>query len=358
MFDFNELSDENKVGLHLLSPYVGKVRPQLVRYLLSNFVEPGATIYDPFCGSGTIPLESWIAGYNCIATDLSDYAVTVTKGKLAPYNNLESALLKLDRIANSVKRTTVDISPPDWVSSFFHPDTLQEIISWVHCLKRNREWFLLSCLLGIIHHQRPGFLSYPSSHGAPYLRENKFPRNNFPELYEYRDVYSRLKRKVIRSYKNLPVLNFDLQRIVKKSASNTVKLSNNRINTIITSPPYMKSLTYARDNRLRLWFLGNDDWKALDDRISPSKAKFTDLITSSISNWKTFQKADDICIVIIGDIKYDRTTSLPEFIVSKFESSGYKHYTSIVDPIPFKRRFNKLGSKISDECIIVFKRSA
>jgi DNA modification methylase len=36
------------------------------------------------------------------------------------------------------------------------------------------------------------------------------------------------------------------------------------VDTIISSPPYFGALDYARDNRLRLWFLGCEDWKELD----------------------------------------------------------------------------------------------
>src|SRR5258708_20036869 len=50
--------------------------------------------------------------------------------------------------------------------------------------KQRRSTFLLSCLLAILHHQRPGFLSFPSSHAVPYLRLNSFPRELYPEKKE------------------------------------------------------------------------------------------------------------------------------------------------------------------------------
>ena len=56
-------------------------------------------------------------------------------------------------------------------------------------------------LLGILHHQRPGFLSFPSSHLVPYLRSRKYPRKMFPEMYSYRELRPRLLAKIMRSYK-------------------------------------------------------------------------------------------------------------------------------------------------------------
>jgi len=38
------------------------------------------------------------------------------------------------------------------------------------------------------------------------------------------------------------------------------------IDAVITSPPYMDALDYARDNRLRLWFLGINDYKQIMEK--------------------------------------------------------------------------------------------
>lgn len=38
-----------------------------------------------------------------------------------------------------------------------------------------------------------------------------------------------------------------------------------KIDAIISIPSYFGALYYVRDNRLRLWFLGCEDWMALDD---------------------------------------------------------------------------------------------
>jgi DNA modification methylase len=347
------------IGLHLISPYVGKIRPVLARHLIKTYTKPKSIVYDPFCGSGTVPLEAWACGNKCFATDLNDYAITLTKGKLTPYKSLDDALERLDRTNSCLKKDKSrkeSIGVPQWVSSFFHPKTLSEVLKWTSYLKERKEWFLLSCLLGILHHQRPGFLSFPSSHGAPYLRNNKYPEGMFPELYEYREVYSRLRAKVTRAYKNFPNLDFRIQRVVRRASSANVTPPENRIHTIVTSPPYMKSLTYARDNRLRLWFLGKPDWQSLEKRVSPSRTFFPKLIAESFNRWSGYQKNGDHCIIIIGDIIFNESMRLPAFVTSQAEQAGYSLVNLLQDPIPDKKRFNKLKSQISSECILVFER--
>ncbi len=59
----------------------------------------------------------------------------------------------------------------------------------------------MACLLGILHHQRLGFLFYPSSHLVPYLRDKLFPRKMFASLYEERDVRLRMLAKLRRTYR-------------------------------------------------------------------------------------------------------------------------------------------------------------
>lgn len=73
------------------------------------------------------------------------------------------------------------------------------------------------------------------------------------------------------------------------------------IGTIITSPPYMKSLTYARDNRLRLWFLGVEDWKSLDKKISPEKNYFYKEMEECFLIGIKMQTKEGRCIMVIGN---------------------------------------------------------
>ena len=95
-----------------------------------EFTLPGHTVYEPFSGCGSIAFESWVAGCNVIANDLSPYARLLTRAKLFPYGSLELALHDLHRSAKAVKKEArQDLrSVPNWVREFFHPDTLREIL--------------------------------------------------------------------------------------------------------------------------------------------------------------------------------------------------------------------------------------
>jgi hypothetical protein len=357
--NINNYELDRKCGLHILSPYVGKIRPQLANYIISEYSNLNSLIVDPFCGSGTVALEGWLANRNVLANDLNPYAVCITKGKLFPYKNLESAQSSMNKFSKVVDlhlRNTSLKEIPEWVKAFYHEQTLKEIILWISLLKEKNDCFLLSNLLGILHHQRPGFLSFPSSHGAPYLRDKKYPRSEFPEMYEYRNVHERLQAKVKRSFENFPDFDFSIKRKVINRCASSAMNKIAQSTTIITSPPYMKSLTYARDNRLRLWFLGTFDWQNVDRMVSPSKNVFKELMAKSIPKWFVHQKKGDYCIIIIGDLMIDKTTTATNFITSIAEKSGYILKDILSDPIPDIKRMVKKESQIKSEEIIVLKR--
>ena len=347
--------------LHQLSPYIGKLKSSIAGSLVSQFTQAGDLIYDPFSGSGTVALEAWAAGRNVVANDLSPYAALLTRAKLFPYKSLEAAQKDFADLREDAEAANDDVdlrSVPRWVRSFFHKETLREALAWSVVLRRRRRWFLLASLLGILHHQRPGFLSYPSSHTVPYLRLKAFPPAKFPELYEYRSLRDRLNAKITRAFRRMPKLDYDLDRKCFSRSAHRVLLEG--VDTIITSPPYMRQLDYARDNRLRLWFLGVNDPNALDRTISPRKPAFLKLMARCFRQWKTMLKPQGYCILVVGDGSSElRHANLPELIsrIATDEVGGYVHVHDHTEAIPNERRVRRGLTGSTSETIVILRNN-
>jgi len=181
-----------------------------------------------------------------------------------------------------------------------------------------------------------------------------FPKDKYPELYEYRSVSDRLLAKLKRTYKNIPDLDFSKERKVYfRNALNYLEKQNI---AIISSPPYMKSLTYARDNRLRLWFLGYSEWEELEKKISVGKQDFLTLMKKCFNKWYNIQNKGNYCILVIGDIEYDKIFKimLPDVTCNEAAKEGY-YIDEIRDyPISTDRKFDKKDSQIKMKkiCII------
>ncbi len=312
-----------RVGTALggLCPYLGRLESSRARDLIIGLTNAGETVYDPFCGSGTIPLEAWANGRHAIGGDLNPYAVAVARAKLNPPPDLDRTLRAIGfvdkRAQNS--RNSVDLRRvPLWVRQFFHSETLREAIAWSEILKVRRDHFLFGCFLNILHHQRPGFLSFPASHVTPYLRTAKFPIDDFPEMYEKRDVRSRMEKKVRRTLKHGVPFDYQLNREIHFRSAERPPAGGPMIDCIITSPPYMSELDYARDNRLRLWFCGTSDWNTLDSSISPGREPFLRLMSRCIAAWEQLLKPGGYIVLVLGDSRRSGSTrvDVPKLVMN------------------------------------------
>jgi DNA modification methylase len=348
--------------LHQVSPYIGKIKSSMARTLVSTFSKEGDTVYEPFSGSGSVALESWIACRNIVANDLNPYAAMITRAKLFPYNSVNKTLSEVEKVAKEVKLIIPKIdlrTIPKGIRAFFHLQTLKETIAWCRVLKLNHSYFLLSCLLGILHHQRPGFLSYPCSHTVPYLRLKKFPYKEYPEMYQYRPLQERLEKKVLRVFKRIPELDY---RIIRKCymLDSGRFIPEQKVDVIITSPPYMRQLSYARDNRLRLWFIGINDWKQLDSKISPTSKKYFDLCRSCLKLWHTILPPKGLCVLVLGDnYSHQYKMHLPDAIahIATKEIGGYSVAWKYTEAIPNDRRIRRGCYGNLTETILVLRKN-
>ncbi len=252
-------------AVHQISPYLGKLRPSLARGLILSYSKVGDLIWDPFCGSGTVPYECGLLSRHSVAADINPYACALTKAKLHAPSNKDASMHQLYLASKALRGTKKGSSlpVPNWVQRFFHRQTLREALVLTREFGAMRQYFNLGCLLGILHHQRPGFLSYPASHLVPYLRDHLYPREQYPEAYEYRDPIPRLEAKITRVLNFPPPPRRSKYTVLRKSVFERY-LAPGSVDGVITSPPYMDALDYARDNRLRLWFLGVDDYAKIE----------------------------------------------------------------------------------------------
>jgi hypothetical protein len=340
---------------HQIAPYIGKMKSSMARQLIEQYCSKGDLVLDPFAGSGAIGLEALLAGRSVICADRNPYAITLTEAKIIAPSTLEEAIqraqLAIDRLSTNHEHFGRPI--PDWVTSFFHPDTLKETIAFSKIVQDSNDSFLMACLLGIMHHQRPGFLSYPSSHLVPYLRTKKFPKKDFPSLYEYRDLRPRLISKIKRTYRRPPDVDSNLTRKCIKADVRDLCLAPGSVDAVITSPPYMDALDYARDNRLRLWFLGIENYKRYDAEFK-SLHSFSQLMHEFLDNASLWLRKSGRCVCVVGEVNRANTSIdiarlIANIAVNKVGT--FKLESIVTDSIPDVRRARK-GSYVKTESIV------
>lgn len=334
-----------------LAPYIGRIKTSIARSLIERFTARGDVIVDPFAGSGVIPFEAALLGRRCIATDTSPYGVLLMRAKFSAPLDCRSALAQFERRWRSAQPRVgkQDLRRvPDWVRRFFHPETLRAALALRDELVENSDDFLLACLLGILHHQRPGFLSYPSSHLVPYLRNKLFPVDEFPEMYKERDVRIRMEAKIRRTYRRPPVT-LAPAKIYSADARALPKPS--RIDAIITSPPYMNALDYVRDNRLRLWFLGRTLPTIADIAKRDREQHFRNLLRETFTRLLGRLAAGASVILVVGDTsRGSRRVDAAQSVRDLFGEHAFRMLVpqgEICDRIPDIRRSRRdlVGTK-------------
>jgi hypothetical protein len=343
-----------------LAPYIGKLKSTIARDLIDKYSKPGDLIVDPFSGSGTIALEGVLAGRRVIASDVSTYAATLTRAKLAPPSSLAAACVTAEKLLSAAEsRAPVDLrAVPPWVRRYFHPKTLKAAISFARTCRDEENHFLMACLLGILHHQRPGFLSYPSSHLVPYLRDRKFPRQLFPEMYAYRPLRGRLLAKVERAFRRgLPSA---AKASFRQDPVEELRLRG-RFDAMITSPPYMNALDYGRDNRLRLWFLEEHSNFDSNDRCNSSETGFTRQMIAVAKLNEQGLASQGRCVLVVGEtVDRGQTVHPAQHVIALFNTFAPSLVveTVIIDSIPDIRRARRDYRGVKAEQIIVFRNES
>ena len=352
--------------LQQVSPYVGKMKSGMAQVLVSLYSKPGQIVLDPFSGSGVVPLEASLLGRTAWANDLSPYAYTLTRGKLEAPGKLATAIHHAESLILYVKNNVGSVSlsaVPDWIQEFYHPDTLKEIVAAFDYLRKTQDFFLTSCLLGIMHHVRPGFLSYPASHLVPYLRVKKYPPDEFPEMYLYRDLATRLLAKVKRAYRRhqLPVNWETRQYKIWNTNSMALPIEDSAVDAIVSSPPYFGALDYARDNRLRLWFLGTKDWKELDSNLTANRKVYIPQMKECLVEMHRVLRKDGHCALVLGDVDKEghtrRTAEILAELAVEATFEGFRVVTIYDDKIPDERRSRRQTKTTKFERILVMQKN-
>lgn len=348
--------------LHQLSPYIGKLKSSIAADLIESFSRPGDLVVDPFCGSGTVPFEGALRNRAVAASDPSQYAVVLTRAKLFAPRTVEDGLSQLERRLTAAReRAAPDLRMvPSWIRQFFHSRTLKEAICFAdECIKAKDD-FLLACFLGILHHQRPGFLSFPSSHLVPYLRDRKYPISDFPEMYLYRELRSRMIKKVTRALSSNSIAATKALDAPEVTRVPVARLQIQRpVDAIITSPPYMNALDYQRDNRLRLWFIDRRSENYMPEPTDKRKA-FESMAADFASNVIPSLKQGGYCVLVIGDVvNRKRLRSHPAEVMFRQireRNPDLRLQEIIEDRIPDVRRSRRGGRATKRELVLVLKR--
>ncbi len=334
------------IWLHHMSQYVGKMKPAMAYFLINACTKKNERVFDPFCGVGTVPLEAELSGRQGYGCELNPYAYTISAAKLCS-SNYTNLLKYLDAISIETKGISIQ-KYSKFCKKFYHPKTLREISFLMDKLKKDKQYFLIGCLLGIIHGHRPGHLSAVTSLVIPFL-----PR----EKPVYKEVIPRLKAKCKRMFYNDFPKKFK-GKIFYENAKK-LKLTTNTIDAIISSPPYYSTLDYVADNRLRLELLGYNESsrKGIKESLTTTYSSYIEDMREIGVNIRCSLKPKKFCIFVLGDhYSGKKVINTAEEIGNIYSDIGFKTIEIIKDDMPTNKAIPSKKKRAKSDRILIMQK--
>ncbi|NTR69942.1 DNA adenine methylase, partial [Enterococcus faecium] len=264
----NKDRTEPKYLTHGIHDYKGKFYPQLIRPLINiSKKKAGSKILDPFCGSGTVLLESVLNGYDVMGCDINPIAVKIASSKV---NIIKENAFELEEIVSSFAEVLNLFNKNNDYSYVFHDDDIDEINSWFPKPVVNKLGFLLEKISEIPNREFRNFFEVivssiirKISQQEPTdlrIRRRKESITDAPVFEMFiRNINIQIKKIIdFNSIKSFSPDGFGSSEIWLGSSSKdefVSKIGENAIDLVITSPPYATALPYIDTNRLSLLIL-------------------------------------------------------------------------------------------------------
>lgn len=277
-----------KYVTHGIHAYKGKFYPQLARSLFNlSGLSLGQRVLDPFCGSGTVPLEAYLNGFEGVGFDMNPLAVKIAKAKVEillvdPY--LRDRLLALfqQRVAGLKPSSGMEVFPeaaiPE-IESWFPTAVIRKLVTLLRAIRetpdvRVKEYLeiLLSNIVREVSQQDPKDLR---------IRRRDKPIEDAPvfELFLSHLAEQRARLSAFAARSNKAPRKFRDAHIWQKDSRNVADfesagIAKGSVNAVVTSPPYATALPYIDTDRLSILLLcgvPSDERSQIEESLTGSR---------------------------------------------------------------------------------------
>ena len=255
-----------KYVTHGIHPYKGKFYPQLAKTLINLSSETNGTVLDPYCGSGTVLLESQLNGMNAIGFDLNPMAALIAKAKTGI---ISADLYEIDLCIHDFLNDLGENKSTENDQDIFAENCIDEIRSWFPVSVANCLGWIIKRIerVPIISLQQALKVSLSSiirkvSQQDPKdlrIRRRKNPIEDAPTLHLFKgrvkELRTRLRDFAVRKV-HCPN-SIGMAKVVEGDSRNWDNFTNENIemhsfDLMVTSPPYATALPYIDTDRLSI----------------------------------------------------------------------------------------------------------
>jgi DNA modification methylase len=259
--DFHE--QNSSYASHALHAFAAKFPPQLPRVFVDALTQPGDVVLDPMMGSGTAVLEAALLARRAVGVDIDPLAVRLCRVKTTPVHTgravramrsvVASAAMLLMHPSSirSEMHRRFDAPTKRFLDYWFLSSTQQQLMALVMAIEEEQDPVLqrlLRLVFSSVIITKSGGVSLARdlAHSRPHRVLAKVPRDAI-EQFEHRC------RNAIAGLQALPAHAPPVQ--ISCADARSLPLGNNRVDLVITSPPYANAIDYMRAHKFSLvWF--------------------------------------------------------------------------------------------------------
>ncbi|HEV7398371.1 MAG TPA: DNA methyltransferase [Pyrinomonadaceae bacterium] len=313
-----------KYVTHGIHAYKGKFYPQLARSLFNLAgLSPGQQVLDPFCGSGTVPLEAYLNGMQGIGFDMNPLAVKIARAKsdiLLVDPHLRDRLLArfqecVEDLTPSEDESVFPVMAVSEIESWFAKKVRHKLAALLHAIRavpeiRVKEYLevLLSNILREVSQQDPEDLRIrrrtPQLGDAPVF-----------ELYSDHLLEQRKRLSEFAARSNRAPCRFGGVHIYESDSRQSLSLDRagltaGSVDAVVTSPPYATALPYIDTDRLSIL--------VLDGRPPNGRSQIEESLTGS-REIRTAMRRD-----LEGSIENEDFSDIPSQSAQRIISKVYR----------------------------------
>lgn len=262
-------TNSKSIPLQNWYPYIEGYSPDFVKYIINNYCDNPQMIYDPFAGTGTTIFAANEFSINTVYSEINPLLVLLINTKLdllkltnEKRKNLASTLFNISKsIINDIEHIDIDFILENNYkilfkdSKYFHEDTFRKILKISNYIEKIRvttnELTYNLLQIAVISSLLP--CSFLKKAGDVRFRTINELKNDPPEFID--EVLPKKISNIANDVNDISIkLNSEHHFLFYNSKY--INYNNNfKIDTIITSPPYLNGTNYFRNTKLELWFL-------------------------------------------------------------------------------------------------------
>lgn len=244
-------------SIHEVS-YRACFKPQLPDFFIQKLTKPGDTVYDPFMGRGTTPVQACLRNRIGAGNDVNPLSVLLTRPRISP-PSLKDIRRRLDDLELAIE--PIEHSE---LLVFYHPETLADIEALRrYFLMRERscdldeidDWLRMVAINRLTGHSSGFFSVYslPPNQAVSVEGQRKIneKRNQTPPQRNIKEIIWKKSRTLFRDPP--PPSGRAILHTGNAAAS---AIDDASVDLVVTSPPFLDIVQYAADNWLRCWFAG------------------------------------------------------------------------------------------------------